>query len=80
MKLNELPPLLDSDRDAIFVSLRKEIPLEDLPTLANQSGFLHFGHKLSDFADIAAVISQLDLVISVDTAVGRLAGALPKPV
>ncbi|MBT6441103.1 MAG: tetratricopeptide repeat protein [Alphaproteobacteria bacterium] len=35
--------------------------------------------QLKDFADTAAVISQLDLVISVDTSVAHLAGALDKP-
>jgi len=41
---------------------------------------LHLGDELSDFADTAAVIKNLDLVISVDTAVAHLAGALNIPV
>jgi hypothetical protein len=36
--------------------------------------------ELSDFAETAALISNLDLVISADTAVAHLAGALAKPV
>lgn len=37
-------------------------------------------HALSDFADTAALIEQMDVVVSIDTAVGHLAGALAKPV
>ena len=34
---------------------------------------------VGDFADLAAIIEQLDLVVTVDTAIGHLAGALGKP-
>jgi hypothetical protein len=39
-----------------------------------------FATELTDFADTAALISALDLVITVDTAVAHLAGSLGKPV
>jgi len=39
----------------------------------------HYGAALRDFADTAAIVSQLDLVISVDTSVAHLAGALGAP-
>jgi hypothetical protein len=37
-------------------------------------------HEWSDFGESAAMIEQLDLVITVDTAIAHLAGALGKPV
>ena len=36
-------------------------------------------HRLSDFSDTAQLLRQLDLVITVDTAVAHLSGALNKP-
>jgi Flp pilus assembly protein TadD len=66
-------------RDVHFISLQKG-PGEN--EAVQQPGALrpvNFGPWLRDFADTAAVIMNLDLVISVDTAVAHLAGALGKP-
>ena len=43
-------------------------------------GIRHFGDALQDYDDTAALIECLDLVITVDTSVAHLAGALGKPV
>jgi tetratricopeptide (TPR) repeat protein len=72
--------LLLLDIDATFVSLQKEVRATDTATLKKNAGIIHFGHQLEDFSDAAALISHLDLVISVDTAMAHLAGALGKPV
>lgn len=43
-------------------------------------GILSLTHELHDFSDTAAIITCLDLIICVDTAIAHLAGALGKPV
>jgi hypothetical protein len=66
--------------DATFVSLQKDVRPDDAPAMSERSDLLQFADELLTFADTAALISNLDLVISVDTSVAHLAGALAKPV
>jgi tetratricopeptide (TPR) repeat protein len=62
------------------VSLQRDLRDADAEVLRDLPNLVHLGGELRDFADTAAVISLLDVVISVDTAVAHLAGALGKPV
>jgi tetratricopeptide (TPR) repeat protein len=77
--LDRFLPLL-TGVDAIFVSVQRDVRDGDATVLQSRSDVLHFGPELKDFSDTAALISSLDLVISVDTSVAHLAGALAKPV
>ncbi|MCA4919622.1 MAG: tetratricopeptide repeat protein [Roseomonas sp.] len=72
----KISPLLQTSD--VWVSLQKEVREADRAALAG-SGILDVSAELGDFADTAALISALDLVISVDTSVAHLAGALGKP-
>ena len=76
--LNALLPLLDTE--ATFVSLQKDIRAADAITLARRNDIVHIADELVDFSDTAAVMAQLDLIISVDTSTVHLAGALGCPV
>jgi Tfp pilus assembly protein PilF len=66
--------------NATYVSLQKDVRVADTELLKERADILQFGDALGDFSDTAALISNLDLVISVDTSVAHLGGALAKPV
>jgi tetratricopeptide (TPR) repeat protein len=66
------------DVDATFISLQKDIRETDRAELGN-SHIIDWTAELADFADTAALVKCLDLVISVDTSVAHLAGALGCP-
>ncbi len=66
--------------DMRFVSLQKEVRPADQPLLDASPNILQVNGWLGDFADTAALIACLDLVISVDTSVAHAAAAMGKPV
>jgi tetratricopeptide (TPR) repeat protein len=77
--LERFAPLLKT-RGVEFVSIQKELTRSEGVVLEDHASVLHVGGELDDFADTAAVIASLDLLISADTSVAHLAGAIGRPV
>jgi len=63
-----------------FVSLQKEVPRDEADELRRFPNTLTVADRLTDFSETAALIDNLDLVITIDSAVAHLAGALGRPV
>lgn len=64
------------EADASFISLQKDPRTEDAAVLRESSRIVDISEHLTDFIETSALISCLDLVITVDTSVAHLAGAL----
>jgi tetratricopeptide (TPR) repeat protein len=77
--LEQFLTLLDHP-SARFVGLPGDVQRGDTMHLAQQRAVTHLGPQLQDVGDLAAVISLLDLVVTMDGPVAHLAGALGRPV
>ncbi|MCT4706639.1 tetratricopeptide repeat protein [Enterobacteriaceae bacterium H11S18] len=76
--LSSLKPLWDRP-NIQWVSLQKGPGEEEALKPDRDQPIVALGHKFTNYADTAAALEQLDLVITVDTSVAHLAGAMGKP-
>jgi tetratricopeptide (TPR) repeat protein len=80
IRLEQFGPLFDIAPDAHFFSLQKGAPAVQAKELPQGFDVIDLMDTVNSFADTAALITNLDLVIGVDTSVIHVAGALGKPV
>jgi hypothetical protein len=79
LNLAQFAPVLTVD-GVTYLSLNPGIGEPDVAALEAMPNVFHIGPQFRDFADTAAVIALLDLVITSDTSVAHLAGAMGKSV
>ena len=73
----ELKQFLDFlPENLTYYSLQKDVQKQDRKILSTAKNIRHFSDSLNDFSDTAAYASNLDLIITVDTGLAHLCGAL----
>jgi ADP-heptose:LPS heptosyltransferase len=76
--LGQFAPLFGEDCE--FVVLQKELKMTDKAVLGMKRNVREFSGAIQDFSDTAALCELMDVIVTVDTSVAHLAGALGKPV
>jgi ADP-heptose:LPS heptosyltransferase len=77
LKLDTLKPLFDADCE--FHCMQKDVQEFDLPLASGIGNLIMHSESFTDFAETAALMAQMDLIITSDTSVAHLAGALGCP-
>src|SRR5262249_35191247 len=78
MPLDTVFTMLSPDID--WICLQKELDENEAAVLRQDGRIAFYGDEQRDFGDAAALVDLMDLVITIDTSVAHLAGAMGKPV
>ena len=79
IRLERLAPLFELPGLA-YVALQKGSALAEAGRFRGRAPLVNISASIADFADTAAILAELDLLVTVDTSVAHLAGALGRPV
>ena len=78
MKLDDMLALIQRNPDYDWINLQLDATPEETQQLIN-AGVVEYSLPVATFADTAALVSTLDVVVTVDTAVAHLSAALGRP-